>query len=254
VVEVALSYLVWAPLGTGPCERFLAAHARHPPGVDHRLVVILNGFDDATTLAEHRALFAAVEHDELLLRRPLHDLGAYRLAAAQTPGDTLAFVNSYAEPLADGWLARLLDALAEAGVGMVGATGSFESAFSAAPRPLKPLRALAFPSAPNPHLRTNAFALRREVLERLAWRSPRTKGAALRLESGRRGLSRQVVGMGLELRVVGRDGSYDVPAWPDSATFRSGDQEQLLVADNRTHQYAQADYAERARLAAMAWR
>jgi hypothetical protein len=41
--------------------------------------------------------------------------------------ERLCFVNSYGEPLADGWLAKLDAALANPGVGAVGATGSWAS-------------------------------------------------------------------------------------------------------------------------------
>jgi hypothetical protein len=251
---VALVHLVWAPLGVGPLERFLEAFELHPPGVPHRLHVVLNGFADDASLAGHRALLRDVLHDEQVLGRREHDLGAYRAAASCSSAPVLAFTNSYAQPLADEWLAALDEQLQDPGVGLVGATGSHESALSEAPRPLRPLRAAVFPLFPNPHVRTNAFALERSVFERLAWPRPRTKAAALRLESGRRSLTRQVAGMGLRTLVVGRDGrAYEPPDWPISRTFRSGDQENLLVADNRTAQYADAAAAERRRLAAMAW-
>ena len=43
--EVAVIHLVWAPLGSGMLEGFLASYRERPPGLAHRLVVILNGFD-----------------------------------------------------------------------------------------------------------------------------------------------------------------------------------------------------------------
>jgi hypothetical protein len=249
VVAVALTYLAWAPLGVEPVQRFLEALERHPPGVEHRLIVAFKGWDDPP-----RETLRGVAHDELVTGDGEYDLATYRQAADQCAEPVLAFVNSAATPLVDGWLATLVAPLADPSVGMVSATASFESALSAAPRPLKPLRlATGYVAFPNPHLRTNAFALRRTELERLKWGAPRTKGGALRLESGRHGLTRQIQALGLRPVVAGRDAVYDIPDWPASATFRSGDQEQLLVADNRTRQYAEASPEERARLAKMAW-
>jgi hypothetical protein len=73
-------------------------------------------------------------------------------------------------------------------------------------------------------------------------------------QSGRRSLTRQVLDLGLKVLVAGADGSaYPPDAWRTSGTFRSGDQSNLLVADNRTRQYELADPAERARLAAFSW-
>lgn len=248
-MEVALTYLSWAPLGTAPLEAFLETLRRHPPGVEHRLIVAFKGWERAP-----RELLGDVPHDALETDDRAYDLATYRLAAERATEPVVAFVNSAATPLVDGWLATLTAPLADPRVGMVSATASYESALSSAPRPLKPLRlAAGYVPFPNPHLRTNAFALRRAELERLRWGTPRSKGAALRLESGRHGLTRQIQALGLRPVVVGRDRAFEVDEWPGSATFRSGDQEQLLVADNRTRQYADAPPEERARLARMAW-
>ena len=56
------------------------------------------------------------------------------------------------------------------------------------------------------------------------------------------------------MRVVGRDGvAYPSERWRESATFRSGGQRNLLIADNRTFQYEQADPAFKNTLERMAW-
>jgi hypothetical protein len=54
--------------------------------------------------------------------------------------------------------------------------------------------------------------------------------------------------------VVGRDGrAYARDEWRESGTFRVDDQSNLLVADNRTDQFASADPATRKRLEELAW-
>lgn len=99
------------------------------------------------------------------------------------------------------------------------------------------LRSL-FPAFPNPHVRTNAFAVKRDLLLRFGGRTPRTKRDALVFESGRGGLSRFVQRHGLKLLVAGRDGrGYTISEWPNSATFRSGGQRNLLVSDNQTRRF-----------------
>ncbi|MDO8184061.1 hypothetical protein Q5424_02685 [Conexibacter sp. JD483] len=253
--SVCLVHLVWAPLGAEPLERFLRSYSERPPGLGHRLVVVLNGFADGPLPAAVAEPLAQLPHEALRPARAIQDLAAYRLAAGHVSwADSICFVNSHAQPLADGWLALLHERLQDDGVGIVGATGSHESTFSAAPRPLKPLRALQYPPFPNPHLRTNSFMLRRADMLALDWRIGRSKSAAHQLESGKRGITRQLAARGLRARVVDRDGVAHPPEqWAASRTFRSGDQERLLVADNRTRQYADAPPAERERLARMAW-
>jgi hypothetical protein len=181
------------------------------------------------------------------------DLDTYMAAARRLDAGALCFLNSSSEILAPGWLAALHSALEHPGVGLVGVTGSNESALSAAPRPLRPLLRRHYPPFPNPHVRTNAFMLERELMLALDWPASTRKRRALALESGTSSVTRQVWGHGLRALVVGRDGAYECEHWHESRTFRGGSQENLLIADNRTRQYADAGPDLRAQLARLAW-
>jgi hypothetical protein len=254
--ELAVVHLVWAPLGAEALEGFLAAYRRFAPGAEHRLVVILNGFDgkaDPRRVAVERVL-DGVDHQAIVLPRPVVDLTAYREAAPEIEARALCLLNSYSRPLVADWLALLAGGLSDASVGLVGCGGSCESAYSAAPLWLRRRRGREFPPFPNPHLRTNGFMLERELMLDLDWPLAHSKLKALALESGRRSISRQVWKRGLDVRVVGRDGvAYPAERWRESATFRSGAQRNLLVADNRTLQYEQAEVAFKDTLERMAW-
>ncbi len=254
--EIAVVHLVWAPLGIDALEGFLDAYKRFAPGVEHSLVVILNGFDgkaDPRAVAVERAL-DGFAHQAIMLPRPVIDLTAYREAASEIEAQALCLLNSYSRPLVSGWLALLAGALSDASVGLVGCSGSYESAYSAAPFWLRRRRGHEFPPFPNPSLRTNSFMLRRELMLELDWPLQRSKLEALALESGKRSISRQVWERGLDVRIVGRDGvAYPSERWRESATFRSGDQRNLLISDNRTLQYDQADAAFKDTLERMAW-
>jgi hypothetical protein len=248
-------HLVWAPLGVQTAEGFASAYRERAAGTAHRLVVVLNGFRGRgdRRLAPVESAFESLDHEPILLSRAVPDLVAYRQAAEQIDASELCFLNSYSRPLADGWLAALASVLSGPDVGLVGSGGSRESAYSAAPIWLR-LRRRDFPPFPNPHLRTNGFMLARELLLDFEWPRLSSKAAAWALESGRRSISRQVWERGLEVLVVGRDGvAYPPDRWRESATFRSGDQRNLLIADNRTQQYEQAAPALRRRLEQMAW-
>lgn len=249
MAEVVVVHLVWAPLGPAALQRFVASYRAHPGGADHRLAIVFKGFGDTGPGAAHLAALDGLEHETLRYDAPTLDLPAYAACAEALDASHLCFLNSESVLLADGWLAALLEQLRAPGVGAVGATGSYES-----PRSLNPLRRRRWPSFPNPHLRTNAFMLSRALMRDLRWPAVRTKPAAWELESGRDGFTRQVWSRGLRTLVVGRDGRGHPPEdWHRSATFRSGGQANLLVADNRTRQWEEADAARRARLTRMAW-
>jgi hypothetical protein len=264
---VALVYLAWAPLGPGPLRSFLRSYREHPSGEDHELVILLNGAGAGGSGEQEWAMLLAemsgTQHRLLELERPLLDLAAYAEAARRLDQERLCFVNSYSTILLDGWLGLLARALAEPGVGLAGATGSWESQaewFRGRvrhwPQQLAGLRAARrdYPRFPNPHLRSNAFIVQRSSLLEMGLEAVRDKRGAYVLESGRRSITRRVEEAGLSAVVVGRDSRvYDVEQWPASRTFRSGDQENLIVADNQTRDYQQASAMLRRRLARASW-
>lgn len=260
--RVALVYLAWGPLGADPLREFLTSYRRHSAGVAHELVLLLNGVN----AAQRRRLADALvdfEHVTIELPTPVQDLAAYAQAALRLDHDTLCCVNSYSVVLADGWLGELVGALEQPLVGLTGASGSWESQaqwMRGSPRgwfsQLRSVRTLRrdFPRFPNPHLRTTAFAVRRSLLLELGLERARDKYAAYLLESGRESITRAVQRRGLRVVVSGRDGVlYDTPEWALSATYRFGDQRNLLVADRRTRDWEQADAKLRRRLTHDAW-
>jgi len=137
----------------------------------------------------------------------------------------------------------------------LGSTGSYESLLSSSTfRPLRPFLRHRLPPFPNPHVRTTGFMLERDLMLTLDWPATMHKRSALKLESGTPNITRQVLARGLRVLVVGRDGrGYERERWPESRTFRSGSQENLLIADNRTREYADAPPVRRAQLARFAW-
>jgi hypothetical protein len=252
--STAVVYLFWAPLGVDPLERFARSFTAHPAGRDHELIVLRKAIADPGADERSRAVAAQLGGRCLTTPATGLDVDAYRWAAEHLTAATLCFLNTSSEILAGGWLRALSDALEQPGVGLVGATGSHETLLSSAPRLLAPLLRRRHPSFPNPHLRTNGFMLGREFMLSLRWPPSAGKREAFALESGRSSITRQVQGRGLQTLVVGRDGQgYRPEGWAQSRTFRSGGQENLLIADNRTRDFAAADPARRAQLARAAW-
>jgi len=246
---LCLVYLSWTPYGLEPARRFLASYRDHPAGAPHRLLLVLAGPDEDRS--PWRRLFDEVPHETVEVGLGA-DLGHYRAAVDMVPAERYCFVNTVTEALVDHWLAKLDQALAAPEVGMVGATGSYESPNAVRPGPLRRLRP-GFAPFPNPHLRTNGFALGRDLLLELDWQSDLTREQAVLLEGSERSLTRQVRERGLQTLVVGRNGAYAPERWRESATFRSGGQANLLLADNRTRHYQEGGTLTRRGLAWLAW-
>ncbi|HEX8843690.1 MAG TPA: hypothetical protein VF791_03550 [Pyrinomonadaceae bacterium] len=270
--ETCVVHLVRAVNGIAPFQRFVESYRKHPAGVAHDLVLIFKGFDGRGAPAEYAEELEGLSYETFDLPDQGFDIGAYFLAAREFDHRRYCFLNSFSVILDTDWLAKLCRYAGRENAGLVGASGSWESHYTnqvalarAAARPtslserFRKLRELAwwkthFDPFPNYHLRTNAFMLKRDVLLALRHWDARTKEDAYKFESGKRGLTRQVLKMGAEVLVVGRDGeAYEKERWYESCTFRSGDQSNLLVADNRTLEYLADDESGRKLLAEDTW-
>ncbi len=272
--ELAVVHLVWAPLGREPVRSFLRSYQAHAPGIAHELVIVMGGASGepartspqaGTTLTQRElaAELAGVEHRLIVLDRPTLDLTAYGLAARELSHPRLCFLNSYSVILADRWLAIFAQALDDSHTGLVGASASWESQSRWIrgrarhwPYQLIRLRSARrdYPRFPNPHIRSTAFMIDRTNLIAMNLDEAHDKRDTYLLESGRRSITRQILERGLRAVVVGRDGrAYGVKDWAASRTYRSGEQENLLVADRRTEDWARASSRLRRRLSRDAW-
>lgn len=107
---------------------------------------------------------------------------------------------------------------------------------------------------PNPHLRTNGFMVRKDIFIAAAGTPITTKRKAYVFESGRSGLSLQLMRRGLRLLVVDKQGkTYEARDWHASNTFWTGDQANLLIGDNQTRHYQSGSAEERQMLETAAW-
>jgi hypothetical protein len=215
-------------------RRFVRAYLSMSAGVAHELIVIFKGFASEYALHEARSVMAGVAFQEVHTGDETFDLGAYADALFQVSCERAAFLNSRSEPIASGWLGKLNAALGLPGMGLVGASGSFQAG-------------LAQGIFPNIHLRTNAFMMRTPLARRTLGRlTIMSKLDAYNAEHGSNSLTRQVVSSGLTVAIVGANGRAYAPEWwIGSRTFRQGDQANLLVADNQTRAWDAMTWEER---------
>lgn len=228
------------------CNRFLFSYQQHAAGCDHELHVIIKGFESPASELLARQVIAPMECHISSVADDAFDIGAYREWSAGISNKVICLMNTGSEILADHWLQKLHVNFLDPSVGMVSATGSFESLGS---------QLKGFPPYPNPHLRTNAFMLEREqYLAASEGRSFRTKEDAFRFESGHTSLTQVVKRVGLKTRIVGRNGrAYCEKTWPISNTFRQGRQHNLLVGDKQTREYTSSPWHRKKYLASLAW-
>ncbi|MGA2653317.1 MAG: hypothetical protein ABSF28_22570 [Terracidiphilus sp.] len=251
-------------------RQFAESYLRFPAGVSHKLTLIVSGNMAPTQIAELVSLFEGSPVSIIHVNDIDFDIGKYRVALQKSNSELCCIFNSHCVIRASRWLAKFTQCACDPRVGLVGATASYESLYSEAVARLakrKPglgmlwrggipgvVRNWGFPAFPNPHIRTSSFMIRRDVFQRVRWpRNPSNMGRYL-FESGRWSLTRQVMKMGLDAVIVGYDGRrFGVSEWSSSGTFRQNEQHNLLVADNRTNDYAVAAPELRRLLTIKAW-
>lgn len=279
IKRIGVVHIALRSYGVAPFRSFLESYWAYAAGRDHDVIIVLKGFDDASQaapfLSELRSLRCTIDYQP----DGGFDIGSYYTVMRSHVRDAYCLFNSRSRILGDDWLAKLCAPIDRPEVGVAGATGSYESLFTdhvrdaAIPRahaaarwrdrvrhavrrsPANSLRHwLRYAPFPNPHLRTNAFAIRRSVALACAPRSTDTRTKTAAFENGRRGLTARLARAGLRTVVVGRDGQwFDSDQWHCSGAFWQGEQSNLLVADNKTDLYALANEAERRNLRLKAW-
>ncbi|WP_316189363.1 hypothetical protein [Bradyrhizobium sp. SZCCHNS1054] len=277
---------------------FLASLGEFPAGISYDLHVIFKGFPSRATVDEAKILFSKVTINPIEVDDVGFDIGAYLKAARLVENRRLMFLNTFSAVLSADWLRYFSEALDQTGVGVVGATGSWQARVTGyelralhilrrlrricisagpdhhSPTSLLPRRATKprdllrlsfsplsyiyhfyhYPRHPNPHIRTNAFLIDRDLFLSLEFPRFVKKEDAYRFESGRRSMTNQIIARGLRPVVVGKDGAvFDIEDWNTSSTFWVDHQKNLLISDNRTRDYLEGAPEFRTLLENMAW-
>lgn len=328
--KIVLVYLNRKAEGINPVERFLCSYKNFDPSVDHEFITVYKGFT-GSEINIAKKIFQNIEDRQISVNDEMTDIDSYLIAAESFHDiEIFCFLNTFSEIRKDGWLSFFFRAISIKDVGLVGATGSYESILtsnllnskviwltshhflrynksihkqyksiiekhiphwvkkSSISWMLSSVQGDAVnyrkvekydpsfdtfwktltrddgcftflndsPSFPNPHIRSNAFMVKREHLfPILAAKSGiMTKNSSYLFEIGKKGLTNQIRSKGLRAVLVNNIGEiFDIPDWPKSQTFRLGKQEGLLIHDNQTRKFDELTPEERDILAYMTW-
>lgn len=273
--EVCVVHLVWVPLGIEPLKNFLQSYSTYRAGMDHDLLIIFNGFNSEQDLLEYKNLLSGYQYKSLLLWKFNLDIESYFAASKKLAYKYFCFLNSYSRILDHEWLLKMYSLISRQDVGLVGATGSWESLYTnfingfnviedevflrrmvkRCKQNFKMMKKKhRFDPFPNYHIRTNGFMISREVMRKIHIGFIFRKTDAYKFENGKNGLTKQILNMGLKALVIGRDGKgYEKEEWYKAETFRQGNQSDLLIADNQTTIYSIADSETKRILSQRTW-
>lgn len=270
---VSVVYLCYLPYGFSPVFNFIESYKKHYPGLNHELIIIFKGeMDKDLYFKINQFLYNnQFTYFEMFYSGPGFDIAAYRYAASFITSDYVLFFNSNSVIQADNWLHKYFKQVAN-GALVVAATVSKQSHYTSvflhhkwqweANKPfsfhfrkyklfLKNIFwwRLLFPPAPNYHFRTNAFLIDRELFLSLKIPAIKNKFIAYQVESGYRGITRQLLKRKIKMMLVDKHGiGYVISQWHIPNVFFKGEQEDLLIADNQTNIYSAADPEEKKRL------
>jgi len=267
--NLAVVHLVRAANGVEPFRRFVASYRSHTPGIQCDLLIVFKGFPGNKVPSEYHVILEDTPHLTYFVGDSGYDILPYFRTAERYRHDAFCFLNSFSIILDNGWLRKLYTHLSESNVGIVGATGSWQSIYSdslkwrrqgvpswkrALATPFRMYLKAHFDPYPNYHVRTTAFMISRDTMLGIRHGGIRTKMSAWIFESGKDGLTKQILAAGKRVLIVGRDGrAYEKEEWIRSGIFWQGKQENLLVDDKQTQRYAQGDERECEYLRSYAW-
>jgi hypothetical protein len=168
-------------------------------------------------------------------------LTVFRAASRQCGSEFILCFNSWSRILAPNWLKSYLAAFETIpDCGLAGASGGYETLWG------QPF--------PNIGIRSNAFMIRPALFNSIEPGDLATVAGDHLLEAGPNSMTKQIMARGLQPILVDRFGkAWTAQDWPKSRIFRLDEQEGLLIADNRTNQYACGSRRKRARLVARCW-
>jgi hypothetical protein len=284
--ELCVVHLVRYQNGVEPFKRFLTSYLENNAGSEHDLLIVYKGFRQNKDIAEYEKLLEDIPHNITFVSDSGFDITAYLKTVKRFNYKYYFFLNSFSVIKTNNWLANMYSHILNEEVGIVGATGSYESPYThmlnvydSCKRGyyvrerkviirsfVKLLQTIQirfkllqykkyFYPAPNYHIRTNAFMISRKNISKIRYKSIRSKMDAHRFESGKDSLTRQISNMRLDVLVVGKNGrAYKKEEWCSSNTFRQGEQENLMIDDNQTINYMNCDSKEKSSLYHSTWR
>lgn len=261
--------------GIFAARQFFESYDNRHAGVDHNLYVICKGWSDEDKKKELRNLAKA--HNAVIFDQADdgYDWGAYFRAVLKIKEDYVMFLNSHSKIIGDNWLSKLLFGISKKSIGIIGVTGSFSSWVdwtvcppfnftSSLNYPLRLLRSIAsciihrgkYNQFPNIHLRSNAFLIRTNLFKEFAnlRAIPKKKSDSHQLESGVLGLSNFIRSKNLDIYICNISGHLLPPQeWALGELFRSGSQKNLLIEDNQTNAYRDANATKKHFLEYKSW-
>jgi hypothetical protein len=127
--KICVVHLVRACNGIKPLIRFIESYRHNPGGTEHDLLFVFKGSIHPQDIDTYRELLSPFKHSIFEISDRGFDITAYFAVAKRFSGEYhyFCFLNSFSELQDREWLLKLYKNASKPGVGLVGATGSWNS-------------------------------------------------------------------------------------------------------------------------------
>lgn len=278
--SIAIVYLFYCPYGIEKLKKFLHSYNNNKPYFSNKIYIIFKEIqlkESNLEQVEKECISYSLNYQILECQLPGFDINTYQWVAQQVIEDYLIFFNTNSVLLHPNWCDFYTKHITK-NTGAISATASFNSHINTVlqennfhyNRKLSFKENLAsykmllkaifiwpflYKKFPNPHIRTNAFLINRKVFLTLNIKNPlKSKREAYLAESGRNSITQQLLKKNLTVGVVNNNGDYfDLQEAYKANTFWNNQQENLLVADNQTELYKNANETQKKQLSLLAW-
>lgn len=227
---------------------FIKNYKRYKAGLKHNLIICFKNCYSKVFENKIRKKIYPYSYVKFVdINKNDFDWGSYKRIALKNKKKLLFFFNCHSYPIKNNWLKFFVNHYKKKTI--LSPTGSYQSIsfssfngfyFKDLFRRLYYgiLNFKNFSLFPNPHIRSNCFMIYSEDFLDLKLINCKNKLDTWRNESGRFGMSNQLLTKKFELYVINNDNKkFSIKDWIKSNTYAVGRQSKLLISDKHSREY-----------------
>ena len=192
------------------------------------------------------------------------DFGSYKRVAKTFYDQDILFLNSHSYPVCNNWLKKLF--LYKTNKTVITPTASYESIVDSIKLKNKFHKIIRFivrkyrftknfDKFPNPHIHTSSFLINSKIFYNyIKDKKLRNKEDTLRIESGKKSLTKYLKKKKIKIFVVNCDGKkFAEDKWMYSETYHFVKNDKTIISDKHTRKYVKLNKVERKKKRFIVW-
>jgi len=262
-----VAYIAYAPFGLVKFKKFILSYLKYSSGEKHDLLICYKGFSDYKEIFKWKSIVPS-KHIEFFEKNEKNDfdIGSYFRIAEKYKDRHILYISSHQTINCNKWLKIFKNHYKENSVICSSAvytsiSSQFLNFYYSQFTKFQQLRWgikhwLNVKYFPNPHIRTVGFLIKAKDLLSLKIDKNKfiKKIETNYFESGRKGLSNQLLKRGFNLILVNSDNkSFRIRDWGKSKTFYLDNQEKIIFNDNQTYTYFKASQKKKIKMNKSVW-